>query len=44
MINSLQLKTDESAFEMVVRRSHVLDDALRRMEKITYDPKKKLKV
>lgn len=33
---------DDSPFEMVVRRSNVLTDALRRMERITFDPKKHL--
>lgn len=34
----------DSTFEMVVRRSNVLSDALRRMEKESFDPRKKLKV
>ena len=33
-----------SDFDMVVRRSHVLRDALRRMDKASFDPRKKLNV
>ena len=35
---------DNATFEMVVRRSHVLADALRRMERKTFTPLTKLKV
>ncbi len=31
-------------FEMVVRRGHVLSDALRRMERLAFDPSKPIKV
>ena len=34
----------EESFDMVVRRSRILADALRRMERLTFDPKKKLNV
>ncbi len=43
VIEQLQLKTEETVFEMVVR-SHLLNDALRRMERITFDPRKTMKV
>ena len=35
---------DTFEFDMVVRRSAVLDDALRRMQNITFDPRRKLNV
>ena len=38
-----QILCDQS-FDMVVRRSRVLSDALRRLQRITFDPKKKLSV
>ena len=45
MVEMLQKEVDEnSTFEMVVRRSHILSDTLRRMEKVTFDPRKKLNV
>ena len=41
----LKRKIDTSSdFDMVVRRSHVLRDALRRMDKASFDPRKKLNV
>ena len=41
----LRCKVDkDSEFDMVVRRSHVLRDALRRMDKATFDPRKRLNV
>ena len=33
-----------SEFSMVVRRSHVVGDALRRMDRMSFDPKLKLNV
>lgn len=38
------LKTEIFTFEMVVRRGHVLSDALRRMEKLAFDPSNPIKV
>ena len=41
----MKLKIDtNSDFDMVVRRSHVLSDALRRMDKASFDPRKRLNV
>ena len=41
----LRCKVDkDSEFDMVVHRSHVLRDALRRMDKATFDPRKRLNV
>ncbi len=38
------VKAINSKFEMVIRRGNVLSDTLRRMEKITFDSHKPLKV
>ena len=35
---------ESSIFEFVIRRSNVLEDALRRMQKSSFDPLKKLHV
>ena len=41
----LKRKIDTSSdFDMVVCRSHVLRDALRQMDKASFDPRKKLNV
>ena len=44
VVERLQSNTSESTFEIVLRRSHVLEDALRKMERIVFDPRKKLSV
>ena len=35
---------ERSVFEFVIRRSNILEDALRRMQKSSFDPLKKLHV
>ena len=41
----MQYEIDVSSeFDMVVRRSHMLRDALQRMQKVSFDPRKKLNV
>ena len=40
---SVVLKRDDP-FEMVVRRDHVLADALRRLDRLSFDPRKKIHV
>lgn len=35
---------EDNVFDMVIRRSHILSDALRRMTKQSFDPSKKIKV
>lgn len=45
IVEKLQCEIDiNSEFDMVVRRSHVLRDALQRMQKVSFDPRKKLNV
>ena len=45
VVEMMKLKIDtNSDFDMVVRRSHVLSDALRRMDKASFDPRKRLNV
>ena len=45
LVERIQKEIDEnSIFEMVVRRLHILGDVLCQMEKITFDPRKKLHV
>ena len=45
MIEHLQHdQTIDDTFEMVVRRSHILADALRKMQKLLFDPRKRLDV
>ena len=45
IVEKLQYGIDvDSEFDMVVRRSHVLRDALQRMQKVSFDPRKKLNV
>ena len=46
VIKSLRrnLKAKEFTFEMVVRRGDILSDALRRMERLAFDPNKPIKV
>ena len=45
VIKNLQCEVSkDSTFEMVVRRGKVLSDALRRMERLTFEPNKQLKV
>ena len=44
IVEQLGRQINEETFEMVVSRSTVLDNALRRLIKPTFDPKKKLKV
>ena len=45
LIKHLQLNVSHNAtFDMVVRRSNVVTDALRRMERATFNPQNKLHV
>ena len=37
-------RDQESAFEMVVRRGKILNDTLRRMERVTFDANKPIRV
>ena len=44
IVESLQQNITDVIFEMVVRRSNVLSDTLRIMEKASFDPTKRLMV
>ena len=44
LIKHLQQNVHDVSFDMVVRRSNILSDALRRMERATFDPKHMLNV
>ncbi len=45
IVQSLSDNVDDGCqFDMVIRRSHVLSDALRRMNKASFDPRKRINV
>ena len=44
VIKVLRKGIDNDSFDMIIRRSNVLSDALRRMERLLFDPQKKLNV
>ena len=35
---------EEETFDLVIRRSHVLNDAFRKIDKVSFDPRKRLNV
>ena len=45
LVKSLEKAVHQSSqFDLIVRRSHVLSDALLQMDKASFDPRKKLSV